>query len=320
MSAASVTRRCSASRRRSCSSRRRAASSPRTTRCWPSVAGSAATTRTRATTTAGSSVSMLGCPSSTRRVALASFEDLEERIEMRNELAAVYRDALSSRDRDRVPLVPDGDRSTYKDLTILVDEARFGMDADALQRALKAEGIDTRRYYSPPVHAMRAYRTVTVSNGGAPGDGSSVAPGPVVAAVGRSHGRADRARCGRDRADPPRFRKEVTLKILGIAHDVYICSAAVSSTERSCRRSRRSASTARSRAACSRRSRSSAASTRRASRSTTSTRSRSRGTRRIELQTTPARLPRRAPVADRAPRAGARAARWSSWGRPRTTR
>ena len=84
-------------------------------------------------------------------VALASFEDLEERIEMRNELAAVYREALSSVTGIVFPLVPDGDRSTYKDLTIVVDEVGFSMDADALQRALKAEGIDTRRYYSPPV-------------------------------------------------------------------------------------------------------------------------------------------------------------------------
>jgi dTDP-4-amino-4,6-dideoxygalactose transaminase len=101
-------------------------------------------------------------------VALASFEDLEQRIEMRNELAAAYREALSPVTGIAFPLVPDGDRSTYKDLTILVDDARFGMDAHTLQWALTAEGIDTRRYYSPPVHAMRAYRSVTVGNGGLP--------------------------------------------------------------------------------------------------------------------------------------------------------
>jgi dTDP-4-amino-4,6-dideoxygalactose transaminase len=50
------------------------------------------------------------------------------------------------------------DRSTYKDLTILVDEASFGLSADALGEALAAEGVETRRYYAPAVHQMRAYR------------------------------------------------------------------------------------------------------------------------------------------------------------------
>ncbi len=101
-------------------------------------------------------------------VALASFEDLEQRIEMRNELATVYRGALSQVAGIAFPTVLEGDRSTYKDLTVLVDEKRFGMDADTLQMALTAEGIDTRRYYSPPVHAMRAYRSIAVGNGGLP--------------------------------------------------------------------------------------------------------------------------------------------------------
>ena len=38
------------------------------------------------------------------------------------------------------------------------------MDAAALGGALTPEGIETRRYYSPPVHRTRAYRRV--SNGG----------------------------------------------------------------------------------------------------------------------------------------------------------
>ena len=62
----------------------------------------------------------------------------------------------------------EGDRSTYKDFTILVDPERFGMDAAATAAALAAEGIQTRRYYSPPVHRQRAYRWVGPANGGLP--------------------------------------------------------------------------------------------------------------------------------------------------------
>jgi dTDP-4-amino-4,6-dideoxygalactose transaminase len=91
-------------------------------------------------------------------LALASFEDLEERIEARNRLAARYRDVLGEIPGIGFPEVRDEDRSTYKDLTILVDEAAYGASADRLAEALAAEGIETRRYYAPPVHRMQAYR------------------------------------------------------------------------------------------------------------------------------------------------------------------
>lgn len=93
-------------------------------------------------------------------LALASFEDLEERIARRNGLAATYRAILGEIPGISFPLVREGDRSTYKDLTILVDEDDFRMSAAALGKALSAEGVATRRYYSPPVHRMQAYRSV----------------------------------------------------------------------------------------------------------------------------------------------------------------
>ena len=93
-------------------------------------------------------------------VALASFEDLEERLTERQELAAAYRDALEGLPGITFPIVPDGDRSTIKDMTILVDAATFGLGPDDLGRALAAEGIETRRYYAPPVHTMQAYRSL----------------------------------------------------------------------------------------------------------------------------------------------------------------
>ena len=88
--------------------------------------------------------------------ALASLSDLEERLEERNRLAATYTEALSGVPGIRIPEVPAGDRSTYKDYTILVD-AEGGLGADALAAALRLDGIETRRYYAPPVHAMHAY-------------------------------------------------------------------------------------------------------------------------------------------------------------------
>ncbi len=97
-------------------------------------------------------------------MALASLEGLDERIERRNAYADQYREQLSRIQGIDFPEVPRGDRSTYKDFTILVDPHLFGIDADGLGRALAAVGIDTRRYYSPPVHEMVAYRTIGATN------------------------------------------------------------------------------------------------------------------------------------------------------------
>jgi dTDP-4-amino-4,6-dideoxygalactose transaminase len=100
--------------------------------------------------------------------ALASFDDLEERIGRRNQLAARYRKVLGGLPGIAFPLVADGDRSTYKDFTVLVDADQFGMDADGAAKALAAEGIQTRRYYAPPVHRQRAYRSLAPANGSLP--------------------------------------------------------------------------------------------------------------------------------------------------------
>ena len=101
-------------------------------------------------------------------IALASFSDLEERIARRNQLAERYRKALAGVAGIDFPTLAEGDRSTYKDFTVLVDAERFGMGAPALAEALAAEGIQTRRYYSPPVHRQRAYRTFGPGNGALP--------------------------------------------------------------------------------------------------------------------------------------------------------
>jgi dTDP-4-amino-4,6-dideoxygalactose transaminase len=101
-------------------------------------------------------------------VALASLEGLDERVERRNALAASYIDALSQVPGVTFPTVPAGATSTYKDFTILIDPDEAGVSAEELARGLAAEGIQTKRYYAPPVHIMKAYRTPAVANGHLP--------------------------------------------------------------------------------------------------------------------------------------------------------
>jgi dTDP-4-amino-4,6-dideoxygalactose transaminase len=93
-------------------------------------------------------------------VALASLADLDDRIRERNRLAAELHGRLAGVPGVSFPRVGEDDRSTFKDCTILVDPEAFGRTADELQAALAAAGIETKRYYNPPVHRMRAYRDV----------------------------------------------------------------------------------------------------------------------------------------------------------------
>lgn len=93
-------------------------------------------------------------------VALASLEGLAERIGQRNQLAELYRNGLSDIPGISFPSVRPGDVSTYKDFTVMVDADRFGLDANSLGDYLSAEGVETRRYYAPPIHRTTAYRAV----------------------------------------------------------------------------------------------------------------------------------------------------------------
>jgi dTDP-4-amino-4,6-dideoxygalactose transaminase len=101
-------------------------------------------------------------------IALGSLEGLDERIDLRNRLASSYKEALSAIPGVSFPAVARADRSTYKDFTVLVDPDGFGIDATDLAEGLAAEGVQTRRYYAPPVHAMQAYRSLAGTNGHLP--------------------------------------------------------------------------------------------------------------------------------------------------------
>lgn len=90
-------------------------------------------------------------------VGLASLAGLRERVAHRGELVAAFTAVVDGVPGLRAALPEPGDTSTFKDLTLFVDEAAFGLRADVLGRALKAEGIDTRRYFHPPVHRQKAY-------------------------------------------------------------------------------------------------------------------------------------------------------------------
>jgi dTDP-4-amino-4,6-dideoxygalactose transaminase len=90
-------------------------------------------------------------------VGLESLVELDAHLAVRRDLADRYRLALAGLGGITPQVVDSRDASTYKDFTVIVDEAEFGLDRDTLAVALKAEGIDTRPYFYPPVHRQQAY-------------------------------------------------------------------------------------------------------------------------------------------------------------------
>lgn len=89
--------------------------------------------------------------------ALHSLARLDERLVRRRELVRLFWNELVGVEGLRGPVLDDGDVSTYKDLTMVVDGEVAGLTAAELAFALAAEGIDSRHYYSPPIHRQRAY-------------------------------------------------------------------------------------------------------------------------------------------------------------------
>jgi dTDP-4-amino-4,6-dideoxygalactose transaminase len=89
--------------------------------------------------------------------ALESLADLDDNLRRRNAVAARYRAGLQPVRGIALQAVDATDTSTYKDFTIAVDEAVFGLSRDALVDALRHRGVDTRCYFSPPVHRQQAY-------------------------------------------------------------------------------------------------------------------------------------------------------------------
>jgi len=90
-------------------------------------------------------------------VALHSLQGLDERIDYRNELVRLFKENVDGLDGISFQRVDPDDVSTYKDLTLIVEPDQFGLDIPQLTAALNAEGIDSRRYYSPAIHQQKAY-------------------------------------------------------------------------------------------------------------------------------------------------------------------
>ena len=88
-----------------------------------------------------------------------SLPHLESAVSRRNDIAGLYRARLSKLPGIDFQLIRSGNRCSFKDFSITIDDQAFGLTRDELATALAAENIDTRKYFDPPVHRHNASRS-----------------------------------------------------------------------------------------------------------------------------------------------------------------
>lgn len=93
-------------------------------------------------------------------VGLRQLPLLEGHLAVRRAAADSLRTRLAALPGLELPAIPEGVGPTWSLLPVVVDEARFGLDRDELARALEAERILVRKYFSPACHRMDAYRAL----------------------------------------------------------------------------------------------------------------------------------------------------------------
>jgi dTDP-4-amino-4,6-dideoxygalactose transaminase len=92
-------------------------------------------------------------------LALAGLPDVDERVRRRNQIAQMYTVQLATLPGLRFQSVHPSDVNTYKDYSIHVTPSQFGMTRDELAAGLLAENIETKKYFYPPMHMQKLYKS-----------------------------------------------------------------------------------------------------------------------------------------------------------------
>jgi dTDP-4-amino-4,6-dideoxygalactose transaminase len=90
-------------------------------------------------------------------LALHGLSLVDAKVQRRNHIAGMYTEILSSLPGIRFQKVHPADTNTYKDYSIHVSSEAFGMTRDALAQSLRAENIETKKYFYPPLHQQTLY-------------------------------------------------------------------------------------------------------------------------------------------------------------------
>jgi len=91
-------------------------------------------------------------------LGLAGLTLVDLKLKRHNQIARAYTEMLSGVPGLSFQSIRDEDTHTYKDYSVLVDAAALGMSRDDLAIALRAENIETKKYFYPPLHRQVLYR------------------------------------------------------------------------------------------------------------------------------------------------------------------
>ena len=95
-------------------------------------------------------------------LGLVSLKDLQKNLTRRRLVAEYFKKRLLAYEpRLRFQHIPHGVETTYKDLSLLIDPTEIGYSRDELQEYFLSEGIDTRKYFYPPLHRHATYAGAT---------------------------------------------------------------------------------------------------------------------------------------------------------------
>jgi len=90
-------------------------------------------------------------------IGLKNLTNLGSCLKKRRELIELYKDILSGIDGVSFQEVLAGCKASGNYMVIFIDKERFGISRDELCQALKAENIQTKKYFYPAVHMQKAY-------------------------------------------------------------------------------------------------------------------------------------------------------------------
>jgi dTDP-4-amino-4,6-dideoxygalactose transaminase len=92
-------------------------------------------------------------------MALAGLGLVDGKVKRHNEIAEQYTGVLAGTPGIRFQKVNKEDCSAYKDFSVLISGNEFGMSRDETARALLRDGIETRKYFYPPLHRQKVFAT-----------------------------------------------------------------------------------------------------------------------------------------------------------------
>ncbi|MEW5818665.1 MAG: DegT/DnrJ/EryC1/StrS family aminotransferase [Cyanobacteriota bacterium] len=91
-------------------------------------------------------------------MGIESLQMLNNIVNERNRMAKYLKERLSFLQGIKFQFIDQKNVSSYKDFTIVIEE-EFELSRDQLVEALKAENIETRNYYSPPLHLQTTFKS-----------------------------------------------------------------------------------------------------------------------------------------------------------------